>query len=278
MIVDYIKEILIDYRNSITLENLEHILKEKGFKINTSELLTHSNFFSLFNGSVFFKKTFLESKTVFFSEFEDYIKNKIPDVKTRKEFNECLKFFIPDTLFTEWISINLERKLMIFDLLLIMMVKPKRFKDKLKYYFNKLIDLYSLVTIYSSVLVENFGNDNRILLEIICKIEPYEELLKTHLYNALSVPDIVKLKVERWENELSEMEVKLIGILEKCFTMVNRYSPRILKRVIDKEIKDFNIFFLLSRLEYDNFYDWILILNEEHDVKEKRNLFDDLGL
>jgi hypothetical protein len=278
MIVDYIKEILIDYRNSISLENLENILKEKGIKINTSDLISHSNFFSLFNGMVFFKKTFLENKTVFFSEFEDYIKNKIPDPKTRKDLADCLKFFIPDSMFAEWININLERKLMIFDLFLIMMIKPKRFKDKLKFYFNKLIDFYSLVTIYSSVLVENFGSDNRILVEIIGEIEPFEEILKNHLYNVLSVPDILKMKIENWEEELAETEIKLNSILEKCFATVNKYSPRILKRVIDKEIRNFNIFYLLSRFEYQNFYDWILVLNEEHSTKEKHNLFDDLGL
>ena len=278
MIVDYIKEILIDYRNSISLENLEQILKEKGFRVNASEIISHSNFFSLFNGTIFYKKTFLENKTMFFSEFEDYIKNRIPDVKTRKDFTECLKFFIPDILFTEWINIHLERKLMIFDLLLIILIKPKRFRDKMKFYFSRLIDFYSLVTIYSSVLTENLGMGNDKMIDIIMTIEPYEEILKNHLYNVLSVPDILRIKLDQWEKEFNDIEIKLAGILEQCFETVNRYSTRIVKRVIKKEIMNFNIFYLLSRFEYGGFYDWILVLNEEHTTKEKRDLFEDLGL
>jgi hypothetical protein len=278
MIVDYIKEILVDYRNSISLENLEKILKDKGYKINNADIINHSKFFSLFNGVVFLKKSFLENKELFFSEFEDYIKNKITNSITRKEFSECIKFFIPDSLFTEMINIPLERKLLIFDLLIIIFVKPKRFKDKLKFYFSKLIDFYSLVTIYSSILVQNFSANYNKLLEIIQEIEPYEEILKNHLYNLISIPDIIRLKIDQWENEFNMTEIKLQVILENSFSLVNKYSPRLLKRVIEKETKDFNIFYLLTRFEYENFYNWILILNEEHETTTKHNLFDDLGI
>ncbi|OHD36558.1 MAG: hypothetical protein A2086_11525 [Spirochaetes bacterium GWD1_27_9] len=277
MIVSLIKDILIEHRNCISEEELQKILKT--YSHNSFDIVRHSTFFSFQNGVIFLKSTLIEQKEIFFQEFEDYIKNKVQTADFKKSIIDNLKYYIPDSLFVEYLNINLENKLFIFDLLFNIIVKPKRAKDRFFSYFNTLLEFYELIVIYSSLLVENINIDNERFFKIIENIEAQEAILKNHLFNILTSPDSVKLKLEYWEKEFKQTEDKLNLIIEKSFSLVKFYSERLLKRIIDKEVKNFNNASLLSRFEYQNFYDWILVLNEQNNTTEKpkHNLFEDLG-
>ena len=278
MIIDYIKEILANYKNSISIEQLEEILSQKGIKTNLCELINHSEYFYIVDGIIFLKKALNESKKVFFQEFNEYLSSKITDHNLVKTLIDNYNYFIPDVLFTEWLDINLERKLIVFDLLFNLVVRPKRIKDKFVVYFNKLVDFYTAISIYSCLIIENFSSNYIKTMEIIGNIEEFETLIKNHFYNCLVAPDIVKTSLETWINEFNDCEEKATFYLEKSFLLVNKYSPRLLKRVIEKEIKNFSSIYLLTRYDYPLLYDWLLILSENNKPETKKNLFDDLGL
>jgi hypothetical protein len=278
MIVDYIKEILTNYRNGISLEKLNEILNENLNNSNLEEIISHSKLFSTFNGIVFQKKTLFEYKDSFFAEFEDYIKTKIIEPESRKGIIENLKYFIPDSILAEWLNISLERKLLIFDFIFSFFIKPKRVKDKFKIFTAKVLDYYILVSVYSILVIQTYDKDYSKPLNLIKKLESCEEILKTQLFNILTIPDVVKATLDHWEREFNDNEKNLRLILDKSFSLVSNYSPRILKRVIEREIKTFQPSYIFSRFESNSFYEWLLILTEEKETFYRHSIFDDLGL
>lgn len=277
MMIDYIREILLQHREGITVERLEDILLKKNINESITDIINQSDVFTLQNGIVFLKSSLIKYKEDFLKEFDDYLQGKIRDKELRNNMITNFIVFIPDVLFIKWLNIKLERKLMIFDLLFSMIIKPKILKNKLKIYFNNLIEFYSILVIYSILLSKNYENNSSVLFSKIKKIELYEEILKKHLFYLLSMPDVVKTKLNSFEHELNITEIKLHTILKKTFHSITQYSPKLLKRIVSNEIKDFNFFLLLTRFEYKTFYEWLTTLIEEK-VKPNHNLFKDLGL
>ncbi|HOV13692.1 MAG TPA: hypothetical protein PK771_05365 [Spirochaetota bacterium] len=277
MITDYINEILLDHRNNISLEKLNSILRELNIYVNENNMLRNSKYFSLYNGSVFMKEKFNEQKDLFFHDFDDYIKTKILDIKERRDFVENLKFFIPDILFVEYIDINLEDKLLVFDIFLILMQKPKKYNDELRNYVNTLVEFYSVVIVNSLLLIEGCGNDLNKITDILKKIEQDEQILKNHLFNLLTVPTVISKKLISWENEFFNIKNNLTLIFEDFFSESIKYSKPLLKRVLTKELSSFTVLTLLTRFEFSALLDYILMLTENKKPVMRHDLFKDLG-
>ncbi|HOJ64880.1 MAG TPA: hypothetical protein PLE45_10725 [Spirochaetota bacterium] len=279
MIVEIIKDILEQYRNSISLEKLEEILASKNIKSPIYEIINHSSLFSVSNGLVFIKSSLFEQKESFFLEFEDYLKTKVQNTKLCDDIINNFKFITPDIFIIEWMNASLERKIYIFDFLYNLIIKPKRIKDRLKKYFNDLIDFYTLITAYSLIFIkideENIDEKTVLFFK---EIEKGENILKSHIFNLLTIPDVIQTKINEWEKEFKDIKVKINFILEESFYEVVKYSTALLKRVIKKEINNFDISLILSRYDFKSFYDWILMISEKNsnDFYNKHNLFDDL--
>ncbi len=158
------------------------------------------------------------------------------------------------------------------------MQKPKTYNNDLKNYFNNLVEFYSVAVVYGSLLVENYNEDIEKLTLVIQKIEEYEQILKTHLFNVLTLPSIVSKRLIFWEEEFHKTKGILTMIIEDFFSESIKYSKRLLKRSVDKESERFSVISLLSRFEFSNFLDYLLMLTENKKPRFKRNLFEDLGL
>jgi hypothetical protein len=276
MTIDIIIELLKQYRKGISLENLCDLLEKKQINISAEEILSKTNLFKLHNGIVFLKSTLQKVTDDFIKEFDDFMKVKMINKNTRESIISLFVNYIPDELYIEWLEISLDRKLLIFDLLYSMILKPKNLKDKFKIYFNELIEFYSASIVYTLLLSKTYENDYDKFIHIVQKIENYEDLLKSHLFNMLTVPDIVKLRLKFWKDEFRMIKMRLKHLLETQFTGVKKYSEKLYKRVIKNELKKFDLLSLLSRMEYKTFYDWILSITEVN-LKPKHNLFEDLG-
>jgi hypothetical protein len=276
MITEIIKKILLDYRKGLSIEKLTEILKEKNIKFSKKNIIKQSNIFKLHNGLVFLKSTLLSKKDDFLKEFDDFLHGKIVNKKIRNDIIKLYLIFIPDALFIEWLDISLEKKIIIFDLLYNMILKQENKKDKLKTYFNKLIELYSLTLIYSTLLSNVYENNFNKYLKILKKIEPFEEKLMVHLFNVLTIPDIVKTKISIWQKDFKNIEKYLLNILENNFIKSSNYSAKLYSRVLKNEFKNFDILFLLTRFNQKSFYEWLSVLIDEK-TKPQHNLFEDLG-
>lgn len=283
MIVNIIKDILEQYRNSISLEKLEEILASKNIKSPLYDIINHSNSFSVMNGFVFVKSSLFEQKELFFSEFEDYLKLKVHNTKLCKDIINNFKFVTPDIFIIEWMNITIERKIYIFDLLYNLIIKPKRIKDNLKKYFNDLIEFYTILVAYSLIFIKNnddCGNQKvkERIINFFKDIQKLEETLKIDIFNILTIPDIMLTKFNKLEEEFKQIKIKTNFILEEYFYEVINYSTTLLKRVVKKEINNLDISLILSRYDFKTFYDWIIMLSEKNssDFLTKHNLFDDL--
>ncbi len=277
MIINIIRDFLLHYRKGLSIEILSKLLANKNIKDETEDILKKSEIFKLHNGIIFLKSTLIKTKKEFLKEFNDYLTGKILNKNLRDNIINIFIIFLPDSLFLEWLDVSLERRIIIFDLLFNMIFKQENKKDRLKTYFNDLIEFYSIVVIFSILLSEYFETDYENFITVINEIEPFEEILKMHLFNILTLPDIINSKINNWYVEFKSVEKKLISILESNFTNINHYSPKLFKRVIKNELKEFDILLLLSRFEYKKFYDWLTTIIEEKS-KSQHNLFDDLGL
>jgi len=276
MIIDYIKEILTEQKNSISIEKLNEFLQNKTDIFNENSY--HSDIYTDNNGIAFQKKSLIELKNSFFVEFEDYIKGKIADITVQKAIIDKLMFLIPDRLFVEWINISLERKILIFDLLFSFFVKAKRTRDKFKIFYSKVIDFYMLLCVSSILIIQSQERSYNKQFSAIKKIEVYEEKLKLLLFSILSVPDFIKSSLDNWESEFMQIEAKLRFLINKSFSLAANYSPRLLKRVIEKDLKVFHSVHILTRFESISLQDWLTIFCEGKENKFKHNLFEDLGI
>lgn len=277
MIINYIKEILKHHRNGISLETLQGKLSKKNITEPIKDIINRSELFTLYSGVVFLKSTLLKCKKDFLKEFEDYLQGKVTDKKLREDIINNFLFTIPDILFINWLEISLDRKLIIFELLFNMMIKPKNLKNKLRLYFNELIEFYSVLTIYTLILFKNYENDFNIIINIMNDIESYERSLKDQIFLLLTKPDSIRSKVSHYEKEFFQIEKKLRSIIKKSFFSVLDYSPQLLKRIINNELKDFDLTIVLTRFEDDSFFNYINTIISSK-LEEHRNLFKDLGL
>ena len=140
MIINLIKNFLIKHKNGVTLDELEIFLSNKKIKNPTLEILYKSNVFKLYNGMIFLKSTLTKYKEDFLKEFDDYLLGKVSNKNLRENIINYLFISIPEFFFIKWLNISLERKILIFELLLNMLLKPKKIKDKLILYYNNLIE------------------------------------------------------------------------------------------------------------------------------------------
>jgi hypothetical protein len=277
MIIKYIKEILKQYRNGISITKLEEILSKKNINEPILNIIHKSELFTLYGGIVFLRSTLTKCKKDFLKEFEDYLEGKISDKKLRESIIQNFILLIPDVLFIHWLDVNLDRKLVVFDLLFNLMIKPANIKDRLKIHFNNLIEFYTLLAIYSMIIMKNYEDNFNLLVDILKKVEPYENALQKQLFDILTVPDKVKTKLTIVENDFNNLERKLNRILKKSFSSAFNYSPKLLKRVINHELNNFNFMTILMRFEYSSFHDWLTTLIAEK-IEPHNNLFEDLGL
>lgn len=276
ILIDFIRDFLLAKRDGISVENLKKHLNRKKINKTPIEIINEASIFKLKNGLIFYKESLSKIKKDFIIELDDYLLEKISDKSLRKDLINNFILYIPDILYAKWMNIPLERKLIIFELLYSLIIKPKSTTNAFKTFYNSLIDFYSSVVIYS-ILIININDDEEDIARYISKIEPYDELLEKHLYNCLTIPDVITLDLPFWEEELSRTKTKINTILSNSFSIVKKYSIRLLKRVIENEFKDFNNLILLSRFENAAFYNWISTILDKK-IKVFKNLFEDLGL
>lgn len=280
-LVEYVQELLTKYRSGLTMERLQEKISLGSKNYQTFQLIQQSPLFVVNNDIVFLKESLIENKEDFLKEFEDYLSNRIHNQKTRQNLVKYFQVFIPDDLYIEWMGADLERKLMIYDLLYVMVIRSRSKKDPLKKYFTRLIEFYSLIIVYFKLLYEYFDEDLQLFEELIEKVWKHEELIKTHLFNLLSVPDIVQNKLSFWLEEFKQQEFIMKKLIESNFSEIKKLSSKLFKRVIENEVNRFEVLTLLTRFGYKNFYDWIQVLIEEDGdmiYQPKHNLFDDLDL
>ena len=226
---------------------------------------------------IFLKSALVKYKEDFLKEFDDFLQGKAIKKNLRNNIINYLVISIPEILFINWLDISLERKLLIFELLLNMIMKPTKIKDRLKIFFNNLIEFYSIVVIYSILLLKNSQENFNLLIDNIKSIEVYENNLKIYFFNILNEPENVKLNLANIEKKFKLLKSDLQNIFKNIFMPCYQFSPKLLNRILNKEFKDFEFITLLSRFEYESYYEWISVLSEESE-QPNHNLFKDLGL
>lgn len=263
MLITAIKRIIANYRNSISLDQLEEELLERNHSIRINDLIKQSKFFHLSNGIVFLKSALLESKKTFLLEFDDYIKSKVFDQTLKNNITALINMFTPEIFYSEWIDLDLESKILVFDLLFCFFLKPTKTKEKIKIFFNHLIELYSLLVIISFIILNENENEVEKTTDYIKKIEPLEEMLKKQLYNILCSPYSFSQRLPSWEKELTDAEDFLNNTIQKTFSPSLNYSDTLLRRVIENKLRHFELLSLLSRYENSSLYEWLLILSDK---------------
>lgn len=272
MLITAIKEIISNYRNSISLDQLEEELLERNQSISIQDLIKQSQFFHLTNGIVFLKSALLESKRAFLMEFDDYIKSKVVDPTLKNNITALLNMYTPEIFYAEWIDLDLESKILVFDLLFCFFLKPSKTKEQIKIFFNHLIELYSLLIIISFIILNEHENDLEKITIFIKKIEPIEEALKKQLYNILCSPYTFSQKLSSWKKELNELEETLDDIIQKSFSSSINYSNTLFKRVIENKLRRFELLTLLSRFENKSLYEWLLTLSDKDNQSPSKDM------
>lgn len=276
MNIQFIKQILSKYRNGISIENLkENYLGE--ISNNDFEQIINNEEIIKINNIVFLRKAFIKQKHEFFIEFNDYLSTKTNNPQLKNDVIAIFFHYISDSLFYQWIGIPLEKKIIIFDLLLAILFKPLDLVDELKKYLNELVEFYASFVI-QMLLILNSSQDNiRKCIKLVETIEKDEEVFKKHLFDILTEPYSVNERLSWYKKEFIIAKKNVIKKLKKEYQPILFYSPLLFKRVLKIEIKKFNILKLLTRFNYQFLYEWLINLYELK-INSKRNLFKDLGL
>ncbi len=279
MISDMIHTILKEHRDKITIELLEQNLKVLNIKQPVSKIIrSNKGNISMIGNIVFLKTGLMESQEQFNSDFEEYIRDKISDREAATDISNAFKSFIPEILFVEWMDIPLEKELMIFDLLFSMIVKNRHKKDHISCYFSNLIELYEETAVYSSIIEKNADNQFNSTIRSINQLDQSEETLKRLLYDILTKPDKEILSIENRIETLEQSLNDIRNAMENIFQTGLNYSPILMKRVINSEIKRFNPLYLLKRFDFNTFYEWVIFIAEESDQYPINRLIEDLDI
>ncbi|MCG8569968.1 MAG: hypothetical protein MJB14_07485 [Spirochaetes bacterium] len=265
MLIDLLVDILAEYRSGITIHQFRDILKEKNIRLSAQSLFDQSDYFYLSNDVVFLKTALKKSRDHFFQDFKEYLQVRAYKPSHQEDILNGLQNHISDLLFTEWFEISLEARLLIFDLLLTFFIVPKNKVIKIKKHFSDLVNLYSVIIIYSQLIVQSLGDDFDEVFEFIQSIEPYEEKLKEQLFNILTHPDLMKKKLNPWYQEYQSIVFNTEKIFAAYFKQRFHNSEILLKRVFQNELEAFDFSLILTRFSTSTYYEWLLILQESGD-------------
>lgn len=276
MLSDFIRGILSEHKHVVSLSELESLLYSKKMKVKMNNLASYSSLYTTNTDFVFMKKALGEMKESFLQEFEEYINSKSVDKQAVHKIIETYQENVPDSLYPEWNYANLENKLITFDLLLQFMVRSKNTSAPLKKYFFELIDLYSLIAVYSIVLVKSCDENYEALAGYLKAIDPEEDLVKTMLYEVLIDPTSVKPALHEKLSALDEISLLVDKAINASFRVSINYSQQLFKKVLKNELNKFLPISVLSRYHYGSLYEWILDLIEKQESSLPNKLLDDL--
>ena len=278
MIVDLMREILSDYRDNISLEKMDEILCGNSLQNKIFQTLNDTDEFTLSNGCSIKKSTLVKHKSCFFEEFDEYLKDKIYNGKIRADIINNFKQKIPDVISSQWVDISMERQLYVFDLLIAFIVKPSKFVDPIKSCFNHIIDLYSSIAIYLTLLFKNYEDDVDVLCGIFEQIDDIESHLSEFLFNLLTKPELERENLPIIENQIELLDKQFENCIEKYFTQIFKNSRHLFKRVFDAELNKFDLTVILTRYNFKSLNDWVLFLvdNDNQPTERAHDLFKDL--
>ena len=246
--------------------------EDKKMRIQANNFLSQASIYSADLDTVqknrfyFLKPALKCMKQNFLADFEEYLLSRSIESAPVKNLVSMFSHFIPDTFYPEWSATGLEDRLVIFDLLLSLLIGcTLNNGDRLKMYFDELLKLYSLVAVYSSVLVKDCDDDFEKIANFLEVIDDEEERLKRKLFDVLVAPSEVRKDLDKCLNELEEENEFIDNIIDDSFQNAIHYSKLIVKKVIANELSRFEPLFLLSRYRFESLYEWISAL-EEYDT------------
>ena len=138
--------------------------------------------------------------------------------------------------------------------------------------------MYSLVAVYSSVLIKDCDDDFEKIAGFLNLIDDEEEKLKKKLFEVLVSPFNVKSEIDRYISELENENDFMDKIIDESFQNAIHYSKLIVKKVISNELSRFEPLFLLSRYRFESLYEWISALEEYDTPWISEKLLRDLEL
>ena len=267
------------------LSLFEDKAEDKKMRIQANNFLSQASVYSADSNTLqknrfyFLKPALRGMKQNFLADFEEYLLSRSIDTSPVKNLVSMFEHFIPDTFYPEWIVLGLEDRLVVFDLLLSLLIgSTLNSGDKLKIYFNELLKLYSLVAVYSSVLIKDCDDDFEKIAGFLNLIDDEEEKLKKKLFEVLVSPFNVKSEIARYISELENENDFMDKIIDESFQNAIHYSKLIVKKVISNELSRFEPLFLLSRYRFESLYEWISALEEYDTPWISEKLLRDLEL
>ena len=280
MIADLLKEILSDYRDGISLEKMDTILCGSSLQSKILESLNNSDVGHLDGGVSYRKETLTREKEMIFVEFDDFLRDKIHNGKIRQDIINNFRQKIPDSVMIQWLDAPADRQIYVFDLLMTMIIKPKQFADPLKKTFSRVVDLYTSMIVYISLLFKNYEEDADVVLGIIEDVESIESRLSEHFFRLLTVPEQERCHLGDINDEVEALDASLSHCIDKYFSQLFQNSKHLFRRVFDRELSGFDMTVILTRYNFANLNDWIIFLTDTDTMPDRhtRNLFADLGL
>ena len=280
MIADLLKEILSDYRDGISLEKMDTILCGSSLQSRILESLNNSDTGYLDGGVSYKKETLMREKEMIFVEFDDFLRDKIHNGKIRQDIINNFRQKIPDSVMIQWLDAPADRQIYVFDLLMTMIIKPKQFADPLKKTFSRVVDLYTSMVVYISLLFKNYEEDTDVVLGIIEDVESIESRLSQHFFRLLTVPEQERCHLGDINDEIESLDNSLSHCIDKYFSQLFQNSKHLFRRVFDRELSGFDMTVILTRYNFANLNDWIIFLTDTDTTPDRhtRNLFVDLGI
>ena len=222
----------------------------------------------------------MREKEMIFVEFDDFLRDKIHNGKIRQDIINNFRQKIPDSVMIQWLDAPADRQIYVFDLLMTMIIKPKQFADPLKKTFSRVVDLYTSMVVYISLLFKNYEEDTDVVLGIIEDVESIESCLSQHFFRLLTVPEQERCHLGDINDEIESLDNSLSHCIDKYFSQLFQNSKHLFRRVFDRELSGFDMTVILTRYNFANLNDWIIFLTDTDTTPDRhtRNLFVDLGI